>query len=480
MGYFLVLLSSTYQYTFQIFASRSLISFSQEIAESYAIVIGSFLLFHSLGLYKKPDFETNNLSNIRRLQFWYFLAMLVFLLSIYSVRFWQLINYSPTRLPIHFLHVLLSGCTGYFTGKELNLVISHYGLKYIFAIGISYGGPVIGLFLSHFFYKDLKYETLALVFLLLLPFTLVFLTDRRSKFLFSAAAAAAWLFLLQLSIWFSSMEKSMYYFDRPPNFGLRQLFEYYKVKDDFGTVNTVTSPYQTIDTTIKDSEYFFFIDRNYQFSSKKEASYHNLFIELIKKSNKQTPVSILIIGGGDGLLARNLLRMPNVDKITLVELDQKVIDLAKTNPALVTMNENSLSNPKVEVIVADGYAWLMTTHEKFDFILMDLPVPNNPELSRLFSLELFHLVYRSLTQSGAIIFDFPALSLKNFPLKTKAHRVFKAVVNSLSAAGFTNVGYTGDIESLVYGTKGDKGNQWDLCKKEECNSIFHPVFFSRN
>ena len=90
--------------------------------------------------------------------------------------------------------------------------------------------------------------------------------------------------------------------------------------------------------------------------------------------------NVLILGGGDGCLAREALKYPSVEKITLVDLDPGMTELGKEHPIFVELNGNALNNPKVTVINDDAFTYLEKTKEFYDVILMDFPDPKSIEL----------------------------------------------------------------------------------------------------
>ncbi len=114
--------------------------------------------------------------------------------------------------------------------------------------------------------------------------------------------------------------------------------------------------------------------------------------------------SVLILGGGDGLAARELLRTPRVQRIVQVELDPAVIDLARG--PLRDINGGALDDPRVEVVVDDALTWLRSPAEApaggFDAVVIDLPDPDNPALGRLYSTEFYLLVARVLSPDALV------------------------------------------------------------------------------
>jgi len=112
---------------------------------------------------------------------------------------------------------------------------------------------------------------------------------------------------------------------------------------------------------------------------------------------------ILILGGGDGCIVRELLKYKDVGKITLVDLDEKMLDLGKAHPIFKTLNNNALNHVKVNTVVDDAFTFLEQSDALYDAILVDLPDPNNVDLNKLYTKEFYTLCYRNLDEHGTFI-----------------------------------------------------------------------------
>jgi len=137
---------------------------------------------------------------------------------------------------------------------------------------------------------------------------------------------------------------------------------------------------------------------------------------------------VLILGGGDGLAARELLKYSDVKKIIIVDLDKKITDIARTNRLLTDLNNNSLLDPRVEVINEDAFTFLAESMKAFDLIIADLPDPNDVSLSKLYSREFYKLILRNLGPGG--IFSGQSTS----PYYSR--EAFWCIRSSMKAAGF--------------------------------------------
>lgn len=161
------------------------------------------------------------------------------------------------------------------------------------------------------------------------------------------------------------------------------------------------SKYQKIVLTKHKDDLRLFINGNIQFSSFDEYRYHEALVH-IPMSLSEKRSNILILGGGDGLAARELLKYSDVDKITLVDLDEEIIKICSTNNDIVKLNEGALENNKVNIINDDAYKYLEKNKEPYDVILVDLPDPNDETLNKLYTNVFYRLCANNLTETGVM------------------------------------------------------------------------------
>src|SRR6202140_2358281 len=121
-----------------------------------------------------------------------------------------------------------------------------------------------------------------------------------------------------------------------------------------------TTKYQRIVLTKWKDDLRLFLNTHLQFSSRDEYRYHEALVHP-GLAAVPAPRSVLVLGGGDGLAVREILKYPSVQKITLVDLDPEMIKLFSTNPMLTRLNGNSLAASKLRVIHADAFPWLGET-----------------------------------------------------------------------------------------------------------------------
>lgn len=159
------------------------------------------------------------------------------------------------------------------------------------------------------------------------------------------------------------------------------------------------TPYQRVVMTRSKGDTRLFLDGNLQFSSRDEYRYHEMLAHPALSATRR-PRHVAILGGGDGLLAREVLKWNDVARVSLVDLDPFVTDLARSNPILSDLNKHALDAPRLTVNHGDAFRFLEDSNELFDAILADLPDPNNVALARLYSREFFNLVASRLNPDG--------------------------------------------------------------------------------
>ncbi|MGM7422248.1 polyamine aminopropyltransferase [Cellulosimicrobium sp. CpK407] len=160
------------------------------------------------------------------------------------------------------------------------------------------------------------------------------------------------------------------------------------------------SAYQQVVVTEYRGDTRLYLDNQLQFSSVDEARYHETLAHAAMTS-VAAPASVAILGGGDGLLAREVLRYDSVREVTLVDLDPAVTDLARENRLLTDLNEHALDDPRVTVVNADAFRWVEDTPQAFDVVLVDLVDPSTERVAKLYSQEFYGMVAAHLRPGGA-------------------------------------------------------------------------------
>jgi len=200
-----------------------------------------------------------------------------------------------------------------------------------------------------------------------------------------------------------------------------------------------SSPYQRIVVTDGRAGTRLFLNGNLQFHSKDEYRYHEALVHPAMAAHG-APKRVLVLGGGDGMAAREILKYPSVEQVTLVELDPLMTTLFRDNARLSALNSHSLSSPKLRVVNADAFGWLEQHPEVFDVIVIDFPDPSNFALGKLYTASFYELVDQHLSAGGYAVVQTTS------PLI--ARRSFWTVVTTLEAVGLTTTPYHAHVPSF--------------------------------
>ncbi|MBT5828582.1 MAG: polyamine aminopropyltransferase [Candidatus Latescibacteria bacterium] len=192
------------------------------------------------------------------------------------------------------------------------------------------------------------------------------------------------------------------------------------------------TPYQRIVITKWKDHHWLYLNNNVQFSTYDEMRYHEPLIHpsmQLAGSRER----VLILGGGDGLAVREVMKYPDVKRVTLVDLDAEMISLARSYPALRAANRGSLDDPRLDVVTGDAGKFLANSSDLYDVIVIDLPDPKGPDLARLYSREFYRECLAHLSVDGVVV------TQASSPLHAK--RAFLCVHQTMQAAGFAVVPY---------------------------------------
>ncbi|MCA9394096.1 MAG: hypothetical protein KC900_07830 [Candidatus Omnitrophica bacterium] len=245
-----------------------------------------------------------------------------------------------------------------------------------------------------------------------------------------------------------------YYYYAQSAESIRDLFRPMK---EWPTVTRLSSPYQKIDLVYyppeedvfddlwaiysgkfdKDPEFpkgvVLFMDGFFQFRLDTENINHEYFAHVPVIYNNRVPRRVLILGGGDGLLLREILKYPDVKEVTLVDIDRQILKVASEDPVLRYANRGALADPRVKTIAADAYHYLRHNDTLYDAIYMDFPRVKDYDLSKLYSREFFHFVLTSLAEGGFGVFDASEI------VDLHDRQYWEVYFSTLRAAGFAEI-----------------------------------------
>ncbi|MBX3168698.1 MAG: polyamine aminopropyltransferase [Candidatus Eremiobacteraeota bacterium] len=189
-----------------------------------------------------------------------------------------------------------------------------------------------------------------------------------------------------------------------------------------------TTQYQRLVVTRKHQEVRLYLNGNLQFSSRDEYRYHEALVHT-PLSCLEKPRRVLILGGGDGLAAREVLRYPEVEQVLLVDLDPAMTSLFRDHQFLNRLNQHSLSDKRLRILNADAFVWVSEPREApFDAILVDFPDPSNYAVGKLYTKTFYQRLHPLLAPGGALSVQCTS------PLF--ARRSYWCIVETIRAAGW--------------------------------------------
>lgn len=187
------------------------------------------------------------------------------------------------------------------------------------------------------------------------------------------------------------------------------------------------TPYQRIILTRNGEDIRLFLDGNLQFSSRDEYRYHEMLVHPVMSAARSHEV-VLVLGGGDGLVARELLKYDDVQEIIVVDLDPAMTDLAQSHPLVRDINQDALRDARVAIVNEDAYKYIENSVRLFPVVIIDLPDPNNESLSKLYSQTFYRLLQERLTPDGAFITQATSPYF--------VREAFWMIANTIQASGF--------------------------------------------
>lgn len=207
-------------------------------------------------------------------------------------------------------------------------------------------------------------------------------------------------------------------------------------------VHAQRTPYQEIVVTESfgftgETDMRLFLNGDLQFSSVDEYRYHESLVHPGLSGGRS---SVLILGGGDALALREVLRYDDVDEVTLVDLDPAMTELAAGYEPLRELNGGALADPRVTVINEDAFSWLRATSGTFDAVLIDFPDPDDVATAKLYSVEFYGMLSRLLAPDGRMVVQAGSPFF--------APHVFWSIETGIREAGFATVPYQVDVPSF--------------------------------
>jgi spermidine synthase len=144
------------------------------------------------------------------------------------------------------------------------------------------------------------------------------------------------------------------------------------------------------------------IDGHWQFSSRDEAIFHELLADLPMVLAPRIE-RVLILGGGDALALRNVLRYEGVRQVDLVDIDEAVMQMVREVPQMRELSESALEDPRVRVHVADAWDYVhRAARRSYDLVICDFPACTDPKLERLFDAPFHRRLAELMDDAGVV------------------------------------------------------------------------------
>jgi spermidine synthase len=204
-------------------------------------------------------------------------------------------------------------------------------------------------------------------------------------------------------------------------------------------IYATTTPYQRIVVTRAKAGFQLFLNGHLQFNSGDEYRYHEALVHpaMMAVGN---PKHVLVLGGGDGLALREILKYSTVESVILVDLDPAMTGLSQTFPPLADLNNRSFSDPRVRVLNQDAMIWLEQAREQFDVAIVDFPDPSTFSLGKLYTTRFYRLLKARLTPDAAVAIQSTS------PLY--ARQSYWCILKTLETAGFSVRAYQATVPSF--------------------------------
>jgi spermidine synthase len=202
---------------------------------------------------------------------------------------------------------------------------------------------------------------------------------------------------------------------------------------------SATSPYQRIIVTQGNAGHRLYLNGNLQFAQRDEYRYHEALVHPVMAAHG-APKRVAVLGGGDGMAVREVLKYPGVESVTLVELDPNMTRIFSQQPQLAALNGGALQSPKLKIVNTDAFKYLEDTRETFDVVIVDFPDPSNFSLGKLYSTSFYALLDKALSASGYAVIQSTS------PLV--ARKSFWTVVRTVEEVGLTATPYHAHVPSF--------------------------------
>lgn len=450
-------------FTYQFLLVGQVALHSGLITESHALILAFFLAGMGVGAAHSDKIAASEAGD-RLLQNELLLIVLM-PVGFFAIQF-STVLIQKDGLSMYWLVILgqaVSAGVGYLTGRELPLLLKmHEKVAASKLISSNYFGALLSaIFTTHPLIISsgavfiLSSAILVTIFATL---SLVKKQDLQKTTVFIVLAFCLLLGNLALE---TPLKKLFYFYKKQTEYAA-SLIDAYAKADRSVVVQSFSSPYQEIDIVwqnqiaIPESKQShsvarklrtsLYLDRARQLTSDSEKVYHELMAFVPIAAKEFVPQRVLILGGGDGVLAATLLEKYPQTQIKLIELDEMVLQLSESFQFIRRMNADVLKGNRLDLVIDDAFSYVRRNHNKeiYDAIYLDFPFPRSDDHLRLYSVEFYRMILRMLSPNGFMTLDFPFGSDK---------KKDQAILATLHQAGAQTVFAYGRIATFIMAGK---------------------------
>ena len=223
------------------------------------------------------------------------------------------------------------------------------------------------------------------------------------------------------------------------------------------SVTRSNSKYQTFDIMqdykSKKGDFTLYLDGHYQFSTSNEIHYHQIMAHYPMAMTRKVPKNVLLLGGGDAFLLRELLKYEDVQYILNIELDEDMTNFVLNNDKMMKQSQYSLLDKRVVLVHDDAFKFLREDERTWDAIYCDFPFPYNYDLSKLYSVEFYRLVHKHLNPQGFLVLDGPHTLVHNKSNRKDQGDYSTIIGSTITHSGFKSVLQFGNGGKFYFASK---------------------------
>ncbi len=221
------------------------------------------------------------------------------------------------------------------------------------------------------------------------------------------------------------------------------------------------TPYQKIVMTQWKDHFWLYINGQEQFSTYDEERYHEPLVHPAMALAIH-PENVLVLGGGDGLAVREILKYRSVSLVTVVDIDPAMTNLATQHPVLLSVNKGAFNDGRVRVVNQDAAGFLRDDSKLYGVIIVDLPDPDTIDLMHVYSASFYRRIHRHLIAGGIMVTQAGSPYF--------ARQAFQCILKTVESAGFSVLPYHNQIPTMgewgwVLGARGEDTSPQTLKKR---------------